>query len=172
MGVASALAAEAAGVSRSTLARWMARGRDAVEAREDGEPPRAADDLYVALYWRVEQGRARMAQTALATILQAATGGHVQEERVRRYTDPTGRDVEERHLRYRMPQWRASAWWLARIYPQHYGPNAKTWDEQIEADLHPERAGAPADPRISEAAARIGANLARQDELMPPASAT
>ncbi|OKJ46822.1 hypothetical protein [Streptomyces sp. CB02115] len=39
VGAATSLAAEAAGISRATLARWMGRGRDAAGAREDGEPP-------------------------------------------------------------------------------------------------------------------------------------
>ncbi|MEV7641348.1 hypothetical protein AB0O32_15530 [Streptomyces rubiginosohelvolus] len=146
VGAATSLAAEAAGVSRATLARWMARGRDAAEAREDGEAADPRDDAYVDLFRRVELARARMATQALARVLQAGAGSLVLEERVRSYTDPaTGRDVEERQVHYLRPDWRAAAWWLARVFPEHYGPNAKTWDEQLDAfaagELRSDRAG-------------------------------
>ncbi|WP_415962047.1 hypothetical protein [Streptomyces sp. 021-4] len=134
VGAATYLAAEAAGVSRATLGRWMARGRDAAEAREEGEPGNPRDDAYVDLFRRVEAARARMATQALARVLQAGAGSLVLEERVRTYTDPvTGLDVEERQVRYLQPDWRAAAWWLTRVFPEHYGPNAKSWDEQLDA---------------------------------------
>ncbi|MYX18414.1 hypothetical protein GTY67_34260 [Streptomyces sp. SID8374] len=133
VGAATSLAAEAAGVSRATLARWMARGRDAAEAREEGEPGDPRDDAYVDLFRRVEIARARMATQALARVLQAGAGSLVLEERVRTYTDPvTGQDVEERQVRYLRPDWRAAAWWLARVFPEHYGPNAKPWDQILD----------------------------------------
>ncbi|MFI7020161.1 hypothetical protein [Streptomyces sp. NPDC050164] len=133
VGANSFLAAEAAGVSRATLARWMARGRDAAEAREDGEPADPRDDAYVDVYRRVESARAQMATRALARVLQAGAGSLVLEERVRTYTDPvSGLDVEERQLRYLRPDWRAAAWWLARVFPDHYGPNAKSFDQVLD----------------------------------------
>ncbi|MFD4178190.1 hypothetical protein [Streptomyces anulatus] len=133
VGAATSLAAEAAGISRATLARWMTRGRDAAEAREDGEPADPHDDAYVNLFRRVELARARMAKQALSRVLQAGAGSLVLEERVRTYTDPvTGLDVEERQVRYLRPDWRAAAWWLARVYPEHYGPNAKSWDQVLD----------------------------------------
>ncbi|MGW1252254.1 hypothetical protein [Streptomyces sp. NPDC002535] len=143
VGAATSLAAEAAGVSRATLARWMGRGRDAAEAREGGEPADPRDDAYVDLFRRVELARARMATQALARVLQAGAGSLVLEERVRTYTDPvTGLDVEERQTRYLRPDWRAAAWWLARVFPEHYGPNAKSFDQVLDEfaaqELHDE----------------------------------
>lgn len=150
IGANTVLAAEAAGVSRATLARWMARGRDAAEAREDGEPANPHDDAFVDLYRREEQARAQMATRALARVLQAGAGSLVLEERVRTYTDPvTGLDVEERQVRYLRPDWRAASWWLARVFPEHYGPNAKSWDQVLDEftaqELHGERSSAEVD---------------------------
>lgn len=144
VGANTSLAAEAAGVSRATLARWIARGRAAAEAREDGEPADPRDDAYVDVYRRVELARAQMATRALARVLQAGAGSLVLEERVRTYTDPvTGLDVEERQVRYLRPDWRAAAWWLARVFPEHYGPHAKSWDQALDEftaqELHDER---------------------------------
>ncbi|MFD8023933.1 hypothetical protein ACFV6G_26360 [Streptomyces lavendulae] len=68
-----------------------------------------------------------MATRALARVLQAGAGSLVLEERVRTFTDPvTGLDVEERQVRYLRPDWRAAAWWLARIFPEDYGPPSPT----------------------------------------------
>lgn len=150
VGANTALAAEAAGVSRATLARWIARGRAAAEAREDKEPADPRDDPYVDLHRRVERARATMATRALGRVLQAGAGSLVLDERVRTYTDPvTGLEVEERQVRYLRPDWRAAAWWLARIFPEHYGPNAKSWaqvlDEFTAQELHGERSLAEVD---------------------------
>ena len=125
----------------------MARGRDAAQAREDGEPANPRDDAFVDLYRRVEQARAQMATRALARVLQAGAGSLVLEERVRTYTDPvTGLDVEERQVRYLRPDWRAASWWLARVFPEHYGPNAKSFDQVLDEftaqELHDEPARA------------------------------
>lgn len=133
VGANTVLAAEAAGVSRATLARWIARGRAAAEAREDGEPADPRDEAYVELHRRVELARAQMATRALARVLQAGAGSLVLEERVRTFTDPvTGLDVEERQVRYLRPDWRAAAWWLARVFPEHYGPNAKSFEQVLD----------------------------------------
>lgn len=168
IGVPTSLAAEAAGVSRATVARWMARGRDAAEARETGQPADARDDVYVELYRRVHQARAQMAARALTRVLQAGAGSLVLEERVRTYVDPdTGVEVEERQVRYLRPDWRASAWWLARVFPEHYGPNAKSWDQQLaEFDAEHPAAG-PDDPHLAELAERLAVTLARQDTELP-----
>ncbi|SEE59535.1 hypothetical protein SAMN04490357_7701 [Streptomyces misionensis] len=144
VGANTVLAAEAAGVSRATLARWIACGRAAAEARENGQPADPREDAFVDLYRRVELARAQMATRALARVLQAGAGSLVLEERVRAYTDPvTGLDVEERQVRYLRPDWRAAAWWLARFFPEHYGPNAKSFaqvlDEFTAQGLHDER---------------------------------
>ncbi|WP_331721804.1 hypothetical protein OG596_38660 (plasmid) [Streptomyces sp. NBC_01102] len=173
VGAATSLAAEAAGVSRATLARWMGRGRDAAEAREAGEPADPRDDAYVDLYRRVEQARARMATQALARVLQAGAGSLVLEERVRTYTDPvTGLDVEERQVHYLRPDWRAAAWWLARVFPEHYGPNAKSFDQVLDEftaqELHDEHDRAEP-TELAGLAERLQLALAQTAPDTPPA---
>lgn len=173
VGAATSLAAEAAGVSRATLARWIARGRDATEAHEDGIPVDPHDEPYVELHQRVERARAQMATQALARVLQAGAGSLVLEERVRTYTDPvTGLDVEERQTRYLRPDWRASAWWLARVFPEHYGPNARSWDEQL-AEFDAEETRRERDlaesAKLAGLSERLQAVLAQAAADTPPA---
>ncbi|MFJ4745455.1 hypothetical protein [Streptomyces sp. NPDC088775] len=171
VGAASSLAADSAGISRATLARWMARGRDAAEAREDGEPADPHDDAHVDLYRRVNSARAQMATRALARVLQAGAGSLVLDERVRTYTDPdTGVDVEERRVRYLRPDWRAAAWWLARVFPEHYGPHAKSWDQQLDEFTAQELHGAPdqaESAELADLAARLQAVLEPAAPLSP-----
>ncbi|GAA5083307.1 hypothetical protein [Streptomyces similanensis] len=172
VGANTVLAAEAAGVSRATLARWLARGRAAAEDREDGQPADPREDVFVDLYRRVESARAQMATRALARVLQAGAGSLVLEERVRTYTDPvTGLDVEEKQTRYLRPDWRAAAWWLARVFPEHYGPNAKSWDEQLDeftaGELRSERDRADSD-ELAGLAARLQAVLEPTTPDTPP----
>ncbi|MFJ6785607.1 hypothetical protein [Streptomyces yangpuensis] len=168
VGVATSLAAEGAGVSRATLSRWMARGCDAAQAREDGEPAKAADDVYVELYRQVNSARAQMAARALARVLQAGAGILVLEERVRTYNDPvTGLDVEERQTRYLRPDWRAAAWWLAHVFPEHYGPNAHSWEQVLDVydaeQAAIEQSAGPDDPHPAEPAERLAATITAQE---------
>ncbi len=173
VGANTILAAEAAEVSRATLARWIARGRAAAEAREDGEPADPRDDPYVDLHRRVELARAQMATRALARVLQAGAGSLVLDERVRTYRDPvTGLDVEERQVRYLRPDWRAAAWWLARVFPEHYGPNAKSFDQVLDEfdaqELREEHDRAQSD-ELAGLAERLQLALAQTAPDNPPA---
>lgn len=172
VGATTVLVAEAAGVSRATLARWLARGRVAAEAREAGEPADLRDDPYVDLHRRVERARSQMATRALARVLQAGAGSLVLDERIRTFTDPvTGLDVEERQVRYLRPDWRAAAWWLARVWPEHYGPNAKSWDQQLDEfdaqELRDERDRAQSS-ELAGLAARLQAVLEPTTAETPP----
>ncbi|MFJ4343239.1 hypothetical protein [Streptomyces sp. NPDC088915] len=171
VGVAQSLAAQAVGVSYPTLARWMARGRAAAEAREEGERPDPSDDPYVELHQRVHQARARMAASSLAQVLAAGAGHIVLAEQVRTYTDEeTGRRIEERTIRYQPADWRAAAWWLARAFPEHYGPNSKALDQMIDeyaAKELPAADGPGSPPELAGLAERLQAALARQDEPPP-----
>ncbi|MFF5019965.1 hypothetical protein [Streptomyces sp. NPDC001165] len=146
----------------------------AAEAREDHEPADSADDPYAELYRRVNAARAQTATRALARVLRAGAGSLVLDERVRTYTDPvTGVDVEERQVRYLRPDWRASACWLARVFPEQYGPNAKSLDQLLD-ELAPAQPAAGTDePRLAELAERLAVTLALQDtELPEPLQAT
>ncbi|MFB7781897.1 hypothetical protein ACFC1D_04135 [Streptomyces vinaceus] len=167
-GVSDGDAAAAVGIARGTLSRWLSRGRDAAEARENGEQPVPADDPYVDLYMRATQAQARaqMALQAVKGILDAGMGRTVVQEQVRTWIDPeTGAEVTQRQTRYLRAQWRALAWWLARTYPEHYGPNAKSFDQQLDeyrAEQHPAGLDEPDMAALTE---RITTSLAAAQEV-------
>ncbi|MFJ6485992.1 hypothetical protein ACIQK6_38595 [Streptomyces sp. NPDC091682] len=119
IGVSVGDAAAADGIARGTLSRWLARGRDAAEDREDGEQVIPSDDPYVEPSMRASQARARMALRAVKGIMDAGMGRIVLQEQVRTWIDPDmGAEVTQRQTRYLRAQWRALAWWLARTYPE------------------------------------------------------
>lgn len=150
--------------------RWLSRGRDAAEAREDGERPDPADDPYVDLHMRAAQARARMALQAVKGVMDAGMGRIVAQEQVRTWIDlALGVEVTQRQTRYLRAQWRALASWLARTYPEHYGPNAKSFEQQLDeyrTEQHPASAG---DPDMAALAERLAAALAAAQETELPA---
>ncbi|MFJ4988717.1 hypothetical protein ACIP9H_33575 [Streptomyces sp. NPDC088732] len=124
-GVAVELAAEMAGVSRSSFLAWMARGRAEVEARESGADPDPDEDEYAALYEKVRTARATAATRAMANIRRVADGGIVTKVVTRRYRDPVTSEVVEEVTEDRTaPDWRADAWYLERQHREHYGKDA------------------------------------------------
>ncbi len=124
-GVAVELAAEMAGVSRSSFLGWMARGRAEVEAREAGELPRADEEEYAALYSKVRTARATAAARAMANIRRVADGGIVTKVTTRKFRDSvTGEIVEETTEDRTAPDWRADAWYLERQHRDFYGKDA------------------------------------------------
>ncbi|MFF3843447.1 hypothetical protein [Streptomyces sp. NPDC001930] len=154
IGVSVGDAAAAVGIARGTLSRWLARGRDAAEAREGGERAIPVDDPYVDLYMRASQARARMALRAVKGIMDAGMGRTVVQEQVRTWIDPdTGVEVTQRQTLYRRAQWRALAWWLARTYPEHYGPNARSVEQLLDEYRGQDALGAPAPSSTPDMAA-------------------
>jgi transposase len=124
-GVAVELAAEMAGISRTSFLRWMARGRAEAEAREAGEPPEEEESEYAALYEKVRTARATAALRAMANIRRVADGGIVTKVTTRRFRDSvTGEIVEESVEDRTSPDWRADAWYLERQHRAHYGKDA------------------------------------------------
>ncbi|MET9776119.1 hypothetical protein ABZ023_17995 [Streptomyces sp. NPDC006367] len=124
-GVAVELAAEMAGISRTTFLRWMARGRAEVEARENGDPPEEEETQYAALYEKVRTARATAAARAMANIRRVADGGIVTKVTTRKFRDSvTGEIVEETVEDRTAPDWRADAWYLERQHREHYGKDA------------------------------------------------
>jgi transposase len=124
-GVAVELAAEMAGISRTTFLRWMARGRAEVEAREAGAPPQQEEDEYAVLYEKVRTARATAAARAMANIRRVADGGIVTKVTTRRFRDSvTGEIVEETVEDRTSPDWRADAWYLERQHRDQYGKDA------------------------------------------------
>lgn len=124
-GVAVELAAEMAGVSRSSFLAWMARGRAEVEAREAGERPNPDEEEYAALYEKVRTARATAAARAMMNIRRVADGGIVTKVTTRRFRDSvTGEIVEETVEDRTSPDWRADAWYLERQHRDQYGKDA------------------------------------------------
>ncbi|WKK27822.1 hypothetical protein QZH56_37175 (plasmid) [Streptomyces olivoreticuli] len=143
LGVSVGLAAQGAGVNRSTAFRWLARGRAETEARAAGAAPRPEEELFAVLYGRIAQARAIAAMRAVRRIQEAGAGGFVVSARTRRYRDPvTGVPVEETTVRRSPPDWRAFAWLLERLFPDEYGKRAVGRDsfDALDAD-RPAEAG-------------------------------
>lgn len=124
-GIAVELAAEMAGISRTSFLRWMALGRAEVEAREDGEDPDPEAEQYAALYEKVRTARAHAAARAMANIRRVADGGIVTKVTTRQFRDSvTGEIVTETVEDRTAPDWRADAWYLERQHREHYGKDA------------------------------------------------
>ncbi|MFI8206698.1 hypothetical protein [Streptomyces sp. NPDC085937] len=124
-GVAVELAAEMAGVSRSSFLAWMARGRAEIEARETGEKPNPDEEEYAALYEKVRTARASAAARAMMNIRRVADGGIVTKVTTRKFRDSvTGEIVEETVEDRTAPDWRADAWYLERQHRDQYGKDA------------------------------------------------
>jgi transposase len=124
-GVAVELAAEMAGVSRSSFLAWMARGRTEAEAREAGEEPNPDEEEYAALFVKVRTARATAAARAMANIRRVADGGIVTKVTTRKFRDSvTGEIVEETVEDRTSPDWRADAWYLERQFRDQYGKDA------------------------------------------------
>ncbi|MGY1502880.1 hypothetical protein ACW4TU_41000 [Streptomyces sp. QTS52] len=124
-GVAVELAAEMAGVSRSSFLAWMARGRAEIEDREAGEKPNPDEEEYAALYEKVRTARATAAARAMMNIRRVADGGIVTKVTTRRFRDSVTGDIVEETVEDRTsPDWRADAWYLERQHREHYGKDA------------------------------------------------
>jgi transposase len=124
-GVAVELAAEMAGVSRSSFLGWMARGRAEVEAREGGADQDPDEEEYVVLYEKVRTARATAAARAMMNIRRVADGGIVTKVTTRKFRDSvTGEIVEETVEDRTSPDWRADAWYLERQHREYYGKDA------------------------------------------------
>ncbi|MEU0427167.1 hypothetical protein ABZ235_26775 [Streptomyces canus] len=124
-GIAVELAAEMAGISRTSFLRWMALGRAEIEARESGEEPNEEAEEYAALYVKVRTARAHAAARAMANIRRVADGGIVTKTTTRQFRDSvTGEIVTETVEDRTAPDWRADAWYLERQHREHYGKDA------------------------------------------------
>lgn len=86
-------ACDYAGVSKSTVYRWLDRGQNEHERIENGEEPDKFEATYFELYKEVKKARATAYVRNVALIQQAANNG----------------------------TWQAAAWWLERTAPQQYG---------------------------------------------------
>ncbi|MFH8582525.1 helix-turn-helix domain-containing protein [Streptomyces zaomyceticus] len=159
-------AADAAGVSRSTLFRWLSRGEDVVEEKHDGQLDVNSSDPHAALYARVTRARAAAAVRTTGHIEEAARGGVVSET-YRTWTDPiTGEHRSERRIRRRPGDWRASAWLMDRL-----DPNPRSLDELLDEEdekIRAERGDSAMEraltPHLRDLAERLQRTLARYQE--------
>lgn len=90
-------ACDYAGLNKSTVWRWVERGRAERERVENGLAPDTKEQHFVELCNLIEKARADAIVANVAIIQQAARDG----------------------------TWQASAWWLERTLPQQYGRQLK-----------------------------------------------
>lgn len=135
------IAAGYAGISERSFMNWMARGRRAVEARdEDDHQPDKTDLPYVALYEQVSRARSEAALQALVQIRAAARDKVVMDRETIRHDPKTGKIVfYKKERRIQAGDWRAAAWFLERVYPQHYGRNRQRsdWEDVLDPPAQP-----------------------------------
>jgi hypothetical protein len=109
-GVPLTRAAQAAGIPKSTVMMWIARGAQA-----------RSDSPFATFATAIARARARAVQSNIVELRAAARGGQLIQRTVRTTEKPDGSVVEttERHA---APDWRAAAWWLERMDPDHFAP--------------------------------------------------
>lgn len=127
-------ASAAAGISRSTLTKWMRRGARALEEGEScpiepaSETERIAlerEALYAELFGRVRLALARAEADNLRVIEDAGRGGAKITETVQ-VVDSEGNIVKQTTTTKQAPaQWKAAAWRLERLYPHKYGGKSR-----------------------------------------------
>lgn len=123
-------ASAAAGISRSTLTKWLRRGAHALEEGESCPIDPASDAeknalereaLYAELFGRVRLALARAEAENLRVIEEAGRGGARITETVQ-VLDNEGNIVKQTTTTKQAPaQWKAAAWRLERLYPDKYG---------------------------------------------------
>jgi hypothetical protein len=149
-------AAAVAGISTRAFEAWRKRGRDELEAREDGFDPDHDEDAYVRLVQAVDLAQAQSRVRGVANIQRVAAGGIVTEETTRRYRDETGNMIEETTIKRSAPDWRATAFLLERTHRAEFGKTSAV--ELTGADGGPLQVAHSVD--LSSAAANIKASLA------------
>ena len=103
------IAANAAGIGRSTLMRWMARGKS--ERRGQFR------DFWDAL----KKAEAEMVTVSLGRIQSAGDGGAV----LSRTSVTNSQGVTTVVEKFAQPIWQASAWLLERRHPDEFAVNAR-----------------------------------------------
>jgi hypothetical protein len=120
------LAAEFAGIGRSTFTFWMQWGHDEFEDRQNGLTPDHSKDEYVRLFRAITEARAKAAVSGVVLVNRVARGGAVTEETVKKYKDPTtGAVVEEKTVKRTAPDWRAAAWMLEKQHRNFFGKDVQ-----------------------------------------------
>lgn len=135
-------AAEYAGIGERTVKDWLAKGRAAIEASEDNDAPVPEEDRAYADFAReVDRKRATAIARNITNIQSAGARGAPVMDRQGRVV----RDEEDRIV-FHSGDWRASAWWLERMYPAEFGQRVELSGELNGTQTH---VLGPADAQIA-----------------------
>jgi len=115
-------AAGVGGINAGTLHRWLVRGREEEErlAAHPDRKRRASETPFREFREAVTRARAEVEAGHVAQLQRAAGGETVIERRTIVHSDGREEIVE----RFAPADWRASAWWLERSFPAHWGRRA------------------------------------------------
>lgn len=116
------VAAQVAGVGRSTLGDWLTRGR------------KKTDPFYVEFLEQVKKAEAEAEVAAVVRINRASVGGTVIEKKTVTVTKADGTTTTTTVEKNAPGQWQAAAWLLERKYPGRYG-SQRTEIRMLEAHL-------------------------------------
>lgn len=164
-GVPTRHAAAAVGIGKSTFYRWWNRGEAAAELHAEGHPVPPREQPFWDFWDAATRARAKGQAKAALLIMRAAQGGYVLRERSRTYRDRDGKQVTEVDRVFAPVDWRAAAWWLERVDPEHW---SRPRQLRVES-------GGPASGDMSTykaMAERLHANLQRNHEKSEVARAS
>ena len=116
-------AAAYAGISRSTLMKWLQRGRKIEKQQSRANPPELipVDAEYLHFLHTIKKARAERLVRSKRRIDLAAEGGALIEETVS--VSSNGSTTTKR--RFAQPVWQADAWLVEREDPENHSSSAK-----------------------------------------------
>jgi len=167
VGVPVTAACQHVGISWASHQRAMDAGRDAEQLAERGEPLDERQELYRSYRADVDRARAEAVAIHVALVGQAAHGGKLVKEVIRRYRNDDGEMVTETEREYTRPDWRASKFLLSVSVAR------EEFSERHRASVEVTGAGGgpvevvPAEVAIQTIAQRLQAVAATQAKQLP-----